>query len=62
MTNWEEINSFVCRDNNFQDEIQSFPIEEETRYVKINFIDTWPNNNGKYLLIKKLSFKVADII
>ena len=60
--NWEEINSFICQDNNYKDEIQSFPIEEETQFVKINFIDAWSNKDGNYILIKKLSFRVADII
>jgi hypothetical protein len=60
--NWEEINSFICQDNNYKDEIQSFPIEEETQFVKIDFIDSWSNDGGNYILIKKLSFRVADII
>ena len=60
--NWKEINSFICQDNNYKDEIQSFPIEEETQFVKINFIDAWSNKGGNYILIKKLSFRVADII
>ncbi len=60
--NWEEINSFICQDNNYKDEIQSFPIEKETQFVKIDFIDAWPNKDGNYILIKKLSFRVADII
>ena len=60
--NWEEINSFIYQDNNYKDEIQSFPIEEETQFVKIDFIDAWSNHGGNYILIKKLSFRVADII
>ena len=60
--NWEDINSFVCQDNNYLGEMQSFPIEKETQYVKINFIDVWSTEQGNYILIKKLSFMVADII
>ena len=60
--NWEEINSFICQDNNYKDEIQSFPIEEETQFVKIDFIDAWSNKGGNFILITKLSFRVADII
>ena len=60
--NWEVINSFICQDNNYKKEIQSFPIEIETQFVKIDFIDAWSNDGGNFILIKKLSFRVADII
>jgi hypothetical protein len=59
---WEEVNSFICQDNNYKDEIQSFQIEKETQLLKIDFIDAWSNEGGNYILIKKLSFRVADII
>lgn len=59
--NWEEQNSFCCQNNNSKKEIQSFPIEKETQFVKINFIDAWSKNGGNFILIKKLSFRVADI-
>ena len=60
---WEKIDHFCCKDNNHEDEIQSFPIERETQFVKINFIDTWPHpGESDTMLIKKMSFIVADII
>ena len=60
---WEKIDRFCCKDNCFEDEIQNFPIEKETQFVKINFIDTWPHpGESDTMLIKKLSFIVADII
>jgi len=60
---WEKIGNFACMDNNYEEEIQSFPIEKETRFVKIHFIDTWPHpGESDTMLIKKLSFIVADII
>ena len=59
---WEEVNTFCCKDNHYKDEIQRFPIEKETQFVKINFIDAWSNHGGNHILIKKLSFLVADII
>ena len=60
---WEKIDRFCCKDNSFEDEIQIFPIEKETQFVKINFIDTWPHpGESDTMLIKKLSFIVADII
>jgi hypothetical protein len=60
---WEKIDRFCCKDNSFEDEIQNFPIEKETQFVKINFIDTWPHpGESDTMLIKKLSFIVADII
>ena len=60
---WEKIGNFACMDNNYEEEIQRFPIEKETRFVKIYFIDTWPHpGESDTMLIKKLSFIVADII
>ena len=60
---WEKIGNFECMDNNYEEEIQRFPIEKETRFVKIHFIDTWPHpGESDTMLIKKLSFIVADII
>ena len=60
---WEKIGNFACMDNNYEEEIQSFPIEKETRFVKIHFIDTWPHpGESDTMLIKKLSFIVADVI
>ena len=60
---WEKVDRFCCKDNSFEDEIQNFPIEKETQFVKINFIDTWPHpGESDTMLIKKLSFIVADII
>jgi len=59
---WEEVNSFICQNNDYKDEIQTFQIEKETQLVKIDFIDAWSNEGGNYILIKKLSFRVADLI
>ena len=60
---WEKIDTFLCKDNNYEEEIQRFPIEKETQFVKIKFIDTWPHpGESDTMLIKKLSFIVADII
>ena len=60
---WEKVDRFCCKDNSFEDEIQNFPIEKETQFVKINFIDTWPHpGESDTMLIKKLSFILADII
>ena len=59
---WEKIGNFACMDNNYEEEIQRFPIEKETRFVKIHFIDTWPHpGESDTMLIKKLSFIVAEI-
>lgn len=60
--NWEEVNTFCCQDNKSQIEMQIFSIEKETQFVKINFIDAWSKDGGDFILIKKLSFNVADII
>ncbi len=59
---WEKIGNFCCMDNNYEEEIQRFPVEKETRFIKINFIDTWPHpGESDTMLIKKLSFLVSDI-
>lgn len=58
---WEEVNSFICKDNKFEVDMQEFPIERETQFVRIDFIDAWSNHGGNFILIRKLSFKVADI-
>ena len=59
---WEEVGTFCCCDNNYEVEIQNFTIERETQLLKINFIDTWPHpGESDSMIIKKLSFKVADI-
>ena len=60
---WEKVDSFCCKNNIYNEEMQSFPIEKETQYVKINFIDTWPHpGESDSMLIKKMSFIVADVI
>ena len=59
--NWEEVNSFCCQDNKNQIDFQKFSIEKETQFVKINFIDAWSKVGGDLILIRRLSFSVADI-
>ena len=60
---WEKIGNYCCMDNNYEEEIQRFLVEKETRFIKINFIDTWPHpGESDTMLIKKLSFIVADIV
>lgn len=60
---WEKIDKFCCKDNTYEEENQIFPIEKETQFIKINFIDTWPHpGESDTMLIKKLSFIVADIL
>ena len=60
--NWEEVNTFCCQDNNSQIDMQKFSIEKETQFVKNNFIDAWSKDGGDYILIRRLSFNVGDII
>ena len=60
---WEFVNKYLCHNNTYEIDMQSFPVEREAQYIKINFIDTWPHpNESDSILIKKLSFKIADII
>ena len=60
---WEKVGNFCCKDNSYEEDIQTFPIERETQFVKIIFIDTWPHpGESDTMLIKKLSFIVADVI
>ncbi len=59
---WEKVGHFCCKDNNYEEEIQLFPIEKEAQFVRINFIDTYPHpGESDTMLIKKLSFIVAEI-
>ena len=59
---WEKVGHFCCKDNTYEEDIQLFPIQKETQFVKINFIDTYPHpGESDTMLIKKLSFIVADI-
>ena len=60
--NWEEVNKFSCMDNTFKNDMQHFSIEKETRFVKINFVDSWSKSGGDFILIRRLSFNVGDII
>ena len=60
--NWKEVNTFCCQDNKSQNDMQHFFIDKETRFVKINFIDAWSKSGGDYILIRRLSFNIADII
>ena len=59
---WEEVNSFIYKDNKNEEDIQQFQIKRETQFVKIDFIDVWENDGENFILIRKLSFRVADII
>ena len=59
---WKVVNSYCCKDNNYEVEMQNFSVEKEAQFVKINFIDTYPHpDEADSMLIKKLSFLVADI-
>jgi len=60
--NWIEVNNFCCQDNKSEIDMQKFSIEKETKFVKINFIDAWSKHGGNFILIRRLSFNVADII
>ena len=60
--NWIEVNNFCCQDNKNEIDMQKFSIEKETKFVKINFIDAWSKDGGNCILIRRLSFNVADII
>lgn len=59
---WVLVNEFSCQDNKCQIDMQKFPIEKETQFVRIDFIDAWTKIHGDYILIRRLSFNVADII
>lgn len=60
--NWEFINKYQCKDNKFEIDMQSFPIKKETQFIRIDFLNAWSTDGGSFILIRRLSFKVADII
>ena len=41
--------------------MQNFPVNIETQFLKIDFIDAWKYGSGDYILIRRISFEVADI-
>lgn len=60
--NWEFVNQYQCKDNKFEVDMQSFPIKKEAQFIKIDFLNAWSTHGGNLILIRRLSFKVADII
>ena len=51
---WVLVNEFSCQDNKCQIDMQKFPIEKETQFVRIDFIDAWTKIHGDYILIRRL--------
>ena len=41
--------------------MQYFLVDKETQFLKIDFIDAWQYISGNYILIRRLSFEVAEI-
>ena len=60
--NWEFVNQYQCKDNKFEVDMQSFPIKKEAQFIRIDFLNAWSTDGGNFILIRRLSFKVADII
>ena len=60
--NWELVNTFRCKDNKCEVDMQKFPIQKETRFVRIDFLNAWSTQGGNLILIRRLAFNVADIV
>ena len=59
--NWEILKSYCCENHKYEKDMQSFPVNIETQQLKIDFIDAWNYGSGNYILIRRMSFEVADI-
>lgn len=57
---WEEAGKFVCELKEVPT-LEEFPINKETQFVRIDFIDNWGVQSGNFILIKSLAFQIADI-
>ena len=59
--NFELVNSYVCQDHQYEKDFQEFEVNKEAKTIKIDFLDAWGNDGGNYILIRRMSFEVADI-
>lgn len=59
---WNEVDNFCCDNFEKNNQIQSFNILNVAQVIRLDFIDTWGNKDGNYLLIKKIFFEIGDII
>ena len=59
---WEDVGNFVCAQYNINPNLQEFPINKETQFVKIEFIDNWGTQSGNFILVKVLCFEIGDIL
>lgn len=59
--NWELINSYICENEKYEKDMQNFPVNIVTQFIKIDFIDAWQYGHGNFILIKRISFEIADI-
>lgn len=54
-------NYYCCENHEYEKDMQYFPANIETQQLKIDFIDAWNYGSGNYILIRRMSFEVADI-
>lgn len=59
---WEEEGKYVCENYGKNKGIQSFDVLKEAQFVRLDFIDTWGNKDGNFMLIKKIMFEIGDIV
>lgn len=59
---WRVICKYVRDRYNENNIFQEFPIHCEGRYFKFSFIDNWGAGGGPYILVKRISFYVGDMI
>ena len=59
---WEDVGNFVCAQYNINPNLQEVPINKETQFVKIEFIDNWGTQSGNFILVKVLCFEIGDIL
>ena len=58
--NWELISSYLCQNEKYEKDMQYFLVDKETQFLKIDFINAWQYGSGNFILIRRLSFEVAE--
>ncbi|MCQ2815959.1 MAG: B-box zinc finger protein [archaeon] len=59
--NFSDAIDFDCENKSNTDIEQEFKIEKEARFIKIVFHNTWGEDGGAFILIKRMKFTVAEI-
>ncbi len=59
---WKSIKSYVRNPYSENAIFQEFPVHCEGRFFKFLFVDNWGQGGGPYILVKRISFLVGDLL